>query len=85
MSKKIKMIKFYQGVVMGDNTGTLSSFTPDEGLSDAKLQKGLQAEVQDKGVLLTSKGGSALVPWNNVAYIQFMPEEVKPVESKKAK
>lgn len=81
---KIKMIKFYTGVMIGDGSGTLGSFTPDDHISDAAQRKGLKAEEKVAGVLLTSKNGSALVPWNNICYIQYSPdtETAKPAKTK---
>jgi hypothetical protein len=84
MSSRIRMVKFYQAVLLEGNGGSLSSFTPDDLVSDAALQKGLRAEVVEHGVMLHSKIASTLVPWNNVAYIQNqpVPAEVKPAKSK---
>lgn len=80
--KTIKSIKFYQGIVVGGGA-THTSFQPDDGLSDQTQRKGLKAEVHDKGVYLTSATGECLVPWNNVAYIQYLSEtESSPVSSK---
>ncbi len=77
----IKMIKFYQGVLLGRDT--LMSFTPDEGHSDAVNRKNLKAEEVDRGVLVSNEQGKVLVPWNNVAYIQYVLEPK--TESKKSK
>lgn len=79
---KIMLVKFYQGVSL---TGpTLSSFTPDEALSDKTQATGNTAEVTDRGIMLYGKNNdglrfAALVPWNNVAYIRYsMIETAKP-------
>lgn len=83
MSKRIKMVKFYQGITVGAS-GVVTSFQPDENVSDKVQAKGFKAELQDKGVYLISKTGETLVPWNNIAFIQFEDAPDK-VEVKKSK
>jgi hypothetical protein len=80
--KKIRQIKFYQGVLL-DGNDVMMSFTPDENFSDAAQRKGRKAELQQFGVMLISPTRETLVPWNNVAYVQYLVEpEVKKVEPK---
>lgn len=70
---RIKLIKFYQGITL--KSAMLTSFTPDEYQSDKVNANGNTAEVVDKGVMVYSSSEgekrAALVPWNNIAYIQY--------------
>ena len=54
-------------------------------LSDASLRKGRKAEVVAYGIEVQDAEMTVLVPWNNVAYVQFIEFEAKeaPVKSKK--
>jgi hypothetical protein len=70
---KIISVKFYQGVRVGSET--LTSFTPDRLLSDATLRKGRDAEVTEHGVLIKHESMLVLVPFNNVAYVQYEIEQ----------
>ena len=86
MGRRIKSINFYQAVMLEGESNSLKSFAPDEFKSDAALKKNTKAEETPLGVLLTSAtGGQTLVPYNNVAYVQFIkesPTEAKPAKSK---
>ncbi len=66
---KIMQVKFYQGVRV--DAETLTSFTPDEMLSDAGLRRGRRAEMAQNGVVIKGNNMDVLVPWNNVAYVQY--------------
>lgn len=85
MSKRIKMVMFYQGVPFEGST--LRSFTSDELHSDATLRKGYEVATEDKGVRITSKKDEVLIPWNNVGSIKFFVEDAaeKPKVVKAAK
>jgi hypothetical protein len=74
MAKRIKQVLFYQGVPF--EGPTIKYFTPDENLSDGVLKgKGLQAEVEEKGVRIFSPKADVLVPWNNVACVTYYLED----------
>lgn len=76
------MVKFYQSVrVDGHLEG---SFTPDEFLSVEGQKKGWTATVELNGVMLSAKKSNVLVPFNNVAYIEFAKEESKPEAKSKS-
>lgn len=67
---------FYQGVPF--EKSTIKSYTPDENLSDATLRgRHLVAEVEDKGVRISSPKDEVLVPWNNVGSISYYPSVVE--------
>lgn len=80
--KTIRLVKFYQGVLLSGST--LTSFQPDEVLSDAGLRKGYKAEVVPNGVEVSDPTMTCLVPWNNVAYVQFI-EASGPKQATKSK
>ncbi len=81
--KRIKMVKFYQGVLLGKDT--LASFTPDDLVSDKVVTAGRTAEITERGVVVATRDSKmeVLVPWNNVAYVQFI--EVETAKVAKAK
>lgn len=82
---KIKTAQFYQTVKVGKDL--IKAFTPDEFLSDGALHKGHKAEMHDKGILITTKTETALIPWANVQLVVVeKPElEVKPAKAEKSK
>jgi hypothetical protein len=61
------------------------SFTPDELLSDKLQAKGYKAKVLEHGVEVSDPSMSCFVPFNNVAYVQFMEGSDEPVKSSKSK
>jgi hypothetical protein len=80
---KIRMIKFYQGVLM--NGTTYTSFQPDDTFSDVSQRKNLSAKVLEQGVEISNAEMTCFVPFNNVAYVQYVKEdkpEPKPSKSK---
>lgn len=76
----IRMIKFYAGVILSG--ATLTSFTPDDLLSDAGQKKGHKARVLDNGVEISNAEQTCFVPFNNVTYVQYV--NAAPVVSKPA-
>ena len=72
MKNKIKLIKFYQGVAMAK--GTITSYQPEELRSAKDSKEESKIELTERGVLIIDSKDTVLVPWNNVAYVQYMHE-----------
>jgi hypothetical protein len=82
MNKRVKQVKFYQSINLGRET--ITSWAPDDMISDAAQKKGIELDVLDNGVQLHSKNYCTFVPFANVAYVSYTLEEPKQAEASKA-
>ncbi len=79
-NEKIIRIQFYQAVYVGSTI--ITNFTaaqPPTQLKDASLEL-----VPNNGVLITNGEHRSLVPFNNVAFMQFAPKVKQALKAAKA-